>query len=252
MVQLVQQVSGILSNKLYEAFAEELREDALAAYGSVLRAAAVLAKAAWAAALDINSYRQNHHNTGNTGTQAEGQQAIGALLAKVLSIASSNKANLGLECTTDVLNAAVACLQPGLVTTGEGLAALPSVKALEQQQSGDSTLVPVSPACVHDLRIQLNILQQGNNNAYGYRAASTTGKDVLAGIQAAHRRLLELVADQVAAALSSKDRVAAAASSKAGGEAAGGGLAAVPAALRVATNAGQLLGHGLQVREADR
>lgn len=238
MVQLVQQVSGVLSNKSYEAFAEELHEDALAAYESVLRAAAVLAKAAWATALDSSSYYQNNHHHSNTGTAAEGQQAVGRLLAKVLSIACSSTVSLGVGCMADVLNAAVACLQPGLVAIGEGLAALPAVKALKQQQSGSSTLVPVSPAGVHDLRSQLNTLQQGSNHGYGYRATCNTGKDVVAGIQGAHKRLLELVTDQVAAAE---------AGTRAGDGAAGGGLAAVPAALRVATNAGQLLGLGLQV-----
>lgn len=215
-----------------------------APYSSIVQAAAVLTKAAWAALTDQESYTRGYRSSycgSDDPTLADGQQAVCRLLVRILSIAPNT---VSLACTADVLNAAVACLHPDLLVQGEKLTPLPSVQVCTEQQHTASYKgrvdIVVAAACRQQLRQKLNAI--GHYNMYSYSARhnakkteTVTAQDLITGIQAAHRRLLELVAAE-AKADASGQRLAFASP------------ALVQSALQVAANAGQLLALGLQVR----
>lgn len=242
LVQLVGQLSTILA----EHPPSTLRALLAAPYSSILQAAAVLTKAAWTALTDQESYNRGYRSScyGSDGpTLADGQQAVCRLLVRILSIGPNS---VSLACTADVLNTAVACLQPDLLVQGEKLTPLPSVQACTEQQHTASYKGRVDVVIAASSRQQLDVRQRlgaiGHYNVYSYnarhsakKAEAVTAQDLITGIQAAHRRLLELVTAEAKADAS-------------GQRLAFSSPALVQSALRVATNAGQLLATGLQVR----
>ncbi len=267
LVQLLTQLSNTLAERPFASFQEALQQNATAAYNSVLRAAAVLVKAAWAALCDPQSYATTGYSSYDYGgcagsggtTMAEGQQAGCRLLVRALTIASGSNGHVSLTSVADVLNAAVACLQPDLAKRGPGLTSLCSVKVLKGPQPGGggiNALAVVTPAYKHDMRRQLTSLNSvssyGYHYGYGYdsddgyngdahssqpQPGHISAKDLVGGIQGAQQRLLQLVEAAVAGG-----------SGAGSSEAAGSSQALVQSALRVVGSAGQLLALGLQVR----